>query len=98
MDEDLEPAARRELKEETGEEAMELFQVGAFGDPARDPRGRNISIAFAGVVRRKLHPAGGDDAKEAAVFPLNGLPRLAFDHAGIVHSALKTLKTAGLLP
>jgi ADP-ribose pyrophosphatase YjhB (NUDIX family) len=47
MDEDLDAAAERELREETGLTAQTLHQVGAFGKPGRDPRGRTISIAFS---------------------------------------------------
>lgn len=38
IDEDLEPAARRELREETGLAAGELRQLQTFGRPGRDPR------------------------------------------------------------
>ena len=38
IDEPLEVAARRELKEETGMEVEQLEQLGAFGDPQRDPQ------------------------------------------------------------
>lgn len=42
IDEDLEDAARRELKEETGLEMDSLKQFRCFGAPGRDPRGRTI--------------------------------------------------------
>src|SRR2546421_17295 len=42
MDEPLEAAARREFKEETGVDVGEIEQLGTFGDPGRDPRGRTI--------------------------------------------------------
>ena len=44
MDETLESAARRELHEETGVKTKALVQLGTFGDPGRDPRGRTISV------------------------------------------------------
>ncbi|MEJ2419626.1 MAG: hypothetical protein P8Y45_22415, partial [Exilibacterium sp.] len=65
---------------ETAVETGELIQVGAFGNPTRDPRGRNISIAYAAVATSPVAPAAGDDASQAAVFPLSALPSLAFDH------------------
>src|SRR5262249_15588409 len=40
MDEPLEAAARRELREETGAQTGEMEQLHTFGDPERDPRGR----------------------------------------------------------
>src|SRR3954454_6983431 len=49
IDEPIEDAARRELKEETGLDVAgaALTFVGVYGDPGRDPRGRTISIAYA---------------------------------------------------
>ena len=45
--ESLEAAASRELFEETGLSGIELEQIGAFGDPGRDPRGHTVSVVFA---------------------------------------------------
>lgn len=93
IDESLEDAARRELEEETGIRVGELMQVGAFGDPKRDPRGRVIAVAFLAVVRKEqVSPRGGDDAREAAWFSLKSLPSLAFDHEQIVQCALRKLR------
>ena len=95
MDEDLHVAARRELAEETGIEIGDLIQVGAFGDPLRDPRGRNISVAFAAVASAPLSPRAGDDAAAATLFSLGALPDLAFDHEMIINSAVDALKLRG---
>ena len=86
----LEDAARRELAEECGLTVSgPLVQVGAFGDPGRDPRGWTVSVAFAGRADRDLSPVTpGDDAGEAAWHALDALPDLAFDHAAIVAEAL----------
>jgi 8-oxo-dGTP diphosphatase len=93
MDESLEDAARRELMEETGVHVMRLEQLHAFGDPARDPRGRTISVAYLARVsagRVKLRAA--DDAKEASWHPLEQLPPLAFDHRKILTMARLRLR------
>ena len=93
MDEDLPDAARRELREETGVEAKRLEQLGAFGAPGRDPRGRTISIAYLGEVgAAAAHARAADDAAVAAWHPLRRLPRLAFDHGKILALARKRLK------
>ena len=90
-DEPLARAASRELEEETGMRTEHLEQVGAFGDPGRDPRGWTISVAYFGVVATSQRSVSGrDDAKEARWFPLENLPPLAFDHAEIISSALRT--------
>lgn len=94
MDEDLEAAARRELREETGVESARLEQVGAFGAPNRDPRGRTISVAYLGQISPKVAKArAGDDAADAAWHFLDRLPKLAFDHGEILALAKKRLKT-----
>jgi 8-oxo-dGTP diphosphatase len=93
MDESLEAAARRELREETGVEAAELEQLHTFGDPGRDPRGRTISVVYlARVDPRQLKPRAADDAAEVGWHRLNQLPPLAFDHEQILESARRRLK------
>ncbi len=86
--EPLEAAARRELFEETGLEPPELQQLGAFGDPGRDPRGWTVSVVFWANVEDEVTPRAGDDAAAARWWPLDDLPPLAFDHAEIVRQAI----------
>jgi 8-oxo-dGTP diphosphatase len=94
MDETLEAAAHRELREETGLEVKKLEQLHAFGDPSRDPRGRTIAVAYLAVVDlAKLNPRAGDDAAEAGWFSLQKPPPLAFDHREILARARKRLAT-----
>ncbi len=92
MDESLEAAALRELKEETGISNVPLTEVGVFGDPSRDPRGRVITIAYAAILEKStLKPEAGSDASEVAWFSTANLPTLAFDHEAIIRKALKKL-------
>jgi 8-oxo-dGTP diphosphatase len=92
MAEDLEPAARRELEEETTLTGVRLEQLRAYGQPARDPRGRTISIAFVGEVEGRPTVKARDDAAEARFFAVDALPLpLAFDHEAIVRDALGAL-------
>jgi 8-oxo-dGTP diphosphatase len=94
--EDLEPAARRELKEETGLEVASLEQLRAFGDPSRDPRSRTITIAHFSVLEGEI-PAvkGGDDAADARWYHVKELPQLGFDHAEIMEYALRRVEQTG---
>lgn len=93
MNELLVDAAKRELKEETGLSGIDLRQLGAFDDIDRDPRDRNIAIAFWGIVENdETSPIPGDDAAKAQWFAIEQLPPLAFDHAKIVKAALGCLK------
>ncbi|MGD9976757.1 MAG: NUDIX domain-containing protein [Bacteroidales bacterium] len=92
MDELLVDAAKRELAEETGLTNVELFQLGAFDKIDRDPRDRNIAVAFYGFTTEKdSYIVAGDDADKAEWFPLESLPPLAFDHSEIILFARKKL-------
>ena len=94
MKEPLKDAALRELGEETGIKSVPLLlQLGAYGSPQRDPRGRVISVVFMGIVAGNgVTPSAGDDAAEAAWFPVEKLPgKIGFDHATIIGDALLSL-------
>ncbi len=102
-------AALRELREETGLVGLALAQVGAFGDPGRDPRGHTVSVAF--VTQTDAATAGveaGDDAAKAEwhAWPTLDLPgvggaarsggvRLGFDHDRILLAARAVLERRG---
>lgn len=92
VDETLDSAARRELKEETGLEIMDLKQLYTFGDLDRDPRGRTVSVVYYGFADKSgMNAVASDDAKEAKWFDIENLPSLAFDHEGILEYALKNI-------
>jgi 8-oxo-dGTP diphosphatase len=89
MDETLKQSACRELKEETGVESENLRQVGTYGDPGRDPRGRVISTVFCAKVPFDTKAVAADDAApgSAVWLPLHSKWKemeLAFDHAKIL--------------
>jgi 8-oxo-dGTP diphosphatase len=93
MDEDTDQAARRELLEETGVRDLYLEQLYTFGAPGRDPRERVITVAHFAIVNLFEHKVKADtDARNAAWFPVDELPRLAFDHHAILDMALKRLQ------
>lgn len=107
-EEDLTAAAHRELAEEAGmnAETLALEQLGVYGDPGRDPRGRVVSVAYLAIAPRLPEPTAGTDAADARWQPtdrvLSGDLTLAFDHQRIIadgverarakleHSALAT--------
>jgi 8-oxo-dGTP diphosphatase len=84
--ETVEAAVVREAREETGLAIELLGLVGIYSNPARDPRGHVVSAAFLSQGRGEL--LAGSDARSAHVFPLTGLPPLAFDHDRIISDAL----------
>ena len=96
--ESLYEAAVRELREETGlglKQAPYLAQLGAYGDPGRDPRGDSVTVAYL-VVRAEipaLHPGG--DAQWLGWLPIIKLVegvQLAFDHNQIVMDAVERVR------
>lgn len=93
MNESLETAAKRELREETGVEDVYLEQLYTFGDPGRDPRTRVITVVyFALLDSERLQVRATDDAMDVSWFPVYQLPALAFDHAKILQYALERLR------
>ncbi|XVV09797.1 NUDIX hydrolase [Actinoplanes sp. CA-131856] len=99
VQEDLLTAARRELSEEAGLalDRLHLEQLGVYGDPGRDPRGRVISVAYLAVLPRLPDPVAGTDAAGASWRPadeiLSGRLRLAFDHRQIVLDGIERART-----
>jgi 8-oxo-dGTP diphosphatase len=91
--ETVEEAAIREAREETGLDINLLGLVGVYSDPARDPRGHVVSVAFLARASGRLQ--SGSDARSAQVFPREELPRLAFDHEQIISDALHLVEVLG---
>jgi len=85
--ETMEEGAKRELEEETGLKLEKLQQIGAFGTPGRDPRGRTISIAFLALIDAEAKVKASDDAVDSKWFSFFDLPDLAFDHREIISEA-----------
>ena len=96
MDEDLEAAALRELREETNVSDVYLQQLYTFGAPDRDPRTRVITVAYFALLSQdqasRLQVRGASDAAEASWWNVSRLPELAFDHAHIVDYAVQRLR------
>lgn len=94
MDETLEDAVVRELKEETGLSNVELIQLKTYSAVDRDPRGRTVSTVFVGVTNEENSSiCGADDAAEAKWFSLDDVPELAFDHLQILEDARRVMNS-----
>jgi 8-oxo-dGTP diphosphatase len=94
IDEGLEDAAKRLLREKAGVADVYLEQLYTFGSPGRDPRGRVITVAYFALIdagKLRLAPQRGvEDIQWHSMFALPG--RLAFDHAEILEYALTRLR------
>jgi 8-oxo-dGTP diphosphatase len=98
MDEELEDAVARELAEETALTDVRLEQLRTFGKCGRDPRGRQIAIAFTGTITEgRDRVRAGDDAAEVRWFDIRNLPEnLAFDHDEMIRVGIERLGWTGM--
>jgi 8-oxo-dGTP diphosphatase len=93
MQESVDEAAVRELREETGVADVFLEQLYTFGAVGRDPRDRIISVAYYALINLQEHPVqAATDASDAQWFELADLPVLGFDHEKILGCARDRLR------
>jgi 8-oxo-dGTP diphosphatase len=93
VDESVDEAARRELREETGLRDVFLEQLYTFGEVDRDPRERVVTVAYYALVRPGDHRArAATDARAAGWYPVRKVPPLAFDHDSVLAKALERLQ------
>jgi 8-oxo-dGTP diphosphatase len=99
-DETLADAAARELQEETSVRAKPfLEQLGAYGDPGRDPRMRVVTVAYLAIVPSLGPIAAATDARAALLVPVTDVAgrrirhKLAFDHQSILEAAVERARS-----
>jgi 8-oxo-dGTP diphosphatase len=97
-DETFADAARRALRTKAGLDAKEWYldQLGTFGEPRRDTRGRVVSVAHVALERsNELALAPGGDVLRAEWVPVRSVPQeaLAFDHAAILHAGMNRIQS-----
>ncbi|TFG24332.1 MAG: NUDIX hydrolase [Promethearchaeota archaeon] len=91
--ETVEDACIREAKEETNINVKITRLIGVYSNPARDPRGHVVSIAYLCEPKtKKEKPKAQDDAMSLEIVPFSKVPslKLAFDH-------MEILKDSGII-
>jgi O-acetyl-ADP-ribose deacetylase (regulator of RNase III)/ADP-ribose pyrophosphatase YjhB (NUDIX family) len=90
--ESLEEAVKREAKEETDLDIIDLKQFHTYSEPNRDPRFHTIGTVF--IAKAKGEPKAGDDAAGLKVVKLTEIEELdfAFDHEKIIDDYLRYRK------
>lgn len=79
-----------------------LIQIGAYGHPDRDSRGRTISIVYGtrwyGSGDTVPEVEAADDAADARWFPVTALPdEIAFAHRRVLNDAMARLDEGELV-
>ncbi len=87
--------AKRELKEKTGIEDIDLKMYKIFDRIDRSPLKRMIAIAFIGVVDINKAQIIKETNKTSSSdwFDINNIPELAYDYNEILEGAIEELKT-----
>jgi len=89
-DETLEESIRRHLAAKVDvRELSHLEQLGTWSDPKRHPGERQLATAYLGLVPTDVDPSVPADT---AWHPVDGLPRMAFDHGAIVLAGRERLR------
>lgn len=92
--ETVENAAKREAKEETNLDAVNLHLFGVYSDPDRDPRFHTVSVVFLATARGEYGIVAGDDAVNARIFTEKELPdNIVFDHKKILKDYFRWKKS-----
>lgn len=85
-------AAVREIKEESGLDAKEVYMLGIYDSVERDPEQGCVAVGFL-CETKDAEPVMSEEATEMKFFPLDKLPdRIAFDHKLIIEDARKHLE------
>ena len=89
-DETLETSILRHLATKVDvREVAHLEQLGTWSDPARHPDRREVATAYLGLVPLELDPHVPSDTRW---FPVDELPRTAFDHGAIALAGRERLR------
>ena len=90
INENIEEAVYRELKEETNIDNVYLEQLYTWGDVKRDPRMRVVSTSYMALVNKDdINAKAGDDAADVAWFNIKKVLKSAEDSKVVSHIILE---------
>lgn len=92
VDESLDEAAKRTLKELTGLENQYLQQVGAYGEIDRDPGMRVISVAYCSLINVSDYDESLCREYKVRWIDFEDIPSLYSDHKTMVDNAIAKLR------
>jgi len=92
--ESLEDAVKREAKEETNLDLIQIKQLHTYSNPKRDPRFHTIGTVF--IAKAKGKPKAADDALDLRIIKPSEIKKLdlVFDHKQIIEDYLLSLRAA----
>ena len=99
----LDQTVARVLAEKTGLEGTTFEQLATYGDPARDPRGHVVSVAYLALLPEAALAKGllladvcvtwsGEIGGPATAYAKGAALALAYDHAAILGDTVKRLR------
>lgn len=93
-DEELIDGLKREIKEKTGIENIHMEMANVYSKVDRSPVMRMVAISYIGIVDKNKLSILKETLKtvDCDWFPLNRIPKLAYDHNEILIDAAKLLK------
>ena len=91
-DESVDLAAKRVLRHLTGLDNVFIRQLGAFGEPYRDPGARVVSVAYFALLNIAEVDADAIRQHDARWTPVDSLPPLGFDHSEMIGRALDVIR------
>ena len=85
---------KREIKEKTGINEVDLYYANIFDDVKRSPVQRMIAVSYIGMldINRAIVLKNTLKTSNAEWFNIDEIPKLAYDHIEILESCLNTLK------
>lgn len=92
-EETLEDGIKLILENQIGMSEIYCEQNHAFSNITRNPYGRLIGISYIGLIDSKTVEIKRENMKDKEInwFPINEIPKMAFDHKEILEKAIKEL-------